>query len=140
VSSVWIVFLAIAGAIAALVPNLSDGDRVEASAVIILCGVAAIYTQRREARKQEDAQAGRDGAFKRLSEDMTALVKSNERSRAGSHGPKTFEQEVGAILQNYTIEPRTGELKLTGFAPSVSITGAYGMPVIPDFTVKGKAP
>jgi hypothetical protein len=124
VSYVWIVGLAIAGAIAALVPNLSDGDRVGASAIIILCGVAAIYTQRREARKQEDAQAGRDGDFKRLSETMTALVKSNERLRAGSSEPKTFEQEVGALLQNYRIEPGTGELKLTGFAPRVSITGA----------------
>ena len=35
-------------------------------------------------------------------------------------------ERVAAVLKNYTVEPGTGELRLTGFAPRVTVTRPDG--------------
>jgi hypothetical protein len=116
-SAAWIVVLTVAGAIAALAPNLSDRDRVGALAIIVLCGAAAIYVQRREVRKQERAQEERDDAFKRLVNTI------EQRLPVGSPERQTFGKQVGAILQNYTSGHKSRGYKSSGGTATFGASG-----------------
>jgi hypothetical protein len=125
--------LGILPAIPAIVPSLALGTTVGTPLYVIgviATGGVAIYAQWRELRGQRRAQAERDNVIKRMAEDMTALVNTmrsvEQRLPAGSPERQALDKNVGMILKNYNLKPGTGEIKIMGYAPRVTLTRPDG--------------